>query len=49
MELIEVSRRKQVDRKDLKIKYRISFEGHLCSTLYPAINVEQRDFYGTQN
>lgn len=46
MELIEVSRRKRVDRKDFKIKYWISFEGLLCSTLYPVIN-EKKIFYGT--
>lgn len=42
VELILVSRRERIDRKDFNIKYGSSFEGHLCSTLYPFINVEQR-------
>lgn len=50
LELIEVSRRERVDRKDFKIIYWISTEGHLHSILYSVVEVEHgKRIYGTQN
>ena len=37
-----MSGRERVDRKDFQIKYGSNFEGHLCCTFYPVINIEQR-------